>query len=495
MAFSLSTVPFSSTSDWNTPVSTNATYTSLNWPSSTGYNYSVNWDSYSPAVYVASASDPTVQVSVPSGWGYPGGTISLQVPASVTGAAGSDGELLVVDGNTVYDFWQFDRTSNTTATAASYAEANVATGTGFGTQSPFLAAGITAIGSSQLGGLLVQAETDTGQINHALELQVNSSLVASGFTGPAIAGDGSSSNGIVKEGELLAIAQGAAMPAGLSPLGQEVFHALQQYGAYVVDVAGGTTALQAQANGYSAATITALDQDLGSILPMLEEVNGGSSSGGTTGGTGGSTGGTGGTGGTTGGTGGSTGGTGGSTGGTGGSTGGGTGSTGDTGGTGSTGGTGGTGTSGHHTFGHGHGGGTSTGDPQTHSYYSRHDSSQTNVTALAADPPSSTATGLTGSATVNSSSGSSWTATTGTAPASDPAARNWGLTSQTSQNDPWSGSQSAAGGQGSTGSKASILLSQMMAGRFGDSDQYGTGTVGSHGSSQQSPQFLAKALH
>ena len=273
---SLTTPPFSASSSWNTLVPSNATFTKLNWPASTGYNYSVAWDSYSPSVYVASASDPLVQVSYPPGWGYPGGTVSVHMPAAANGAAGTDGELIVIDGDVAYNFWQFNRTSATSATAASFGAENVVTGDGWGSKSPFLSAGITAVGASELGGLLVKAETDDGSIDHALQLVVDFKSCQSGFTGSAIAGDGSSSTGIVKEGQLLAIAPGTPMPSGLSALGQEVFTAMQKYGAYVVDVAGGATNIRAQANAYDDATITALWHDMGNITPLLQAVTAGS---------------------------------------------------------------------------------------------------------------------------------------------------------------------------------------------------------------------------
>ena len=270
---SLETSPFSASSSWNSLVPENSSFTKLNWPTSTGYNYSVAWDSYSPSVYVASDSDPIVQVTHPAGWGYPAGTVSIHMPAAANGAAGTDGELVVIDGGVAYNFWQFKRTSATTATTASYAAENVVTGDGWGSKSPFLAAGTTAVGSSLLGGLLVKAETDDGSIDHALQLVVDAKLVMSGFTGNAIAGDGSSPTGIVKEGQLLAIAPGTPMPAGLSKLGQEVFTAMQKYGAYVVDVAGGTTNIRAQANAYDDATMTALWHDMGKITPLLQGVS------------------------------------------------------------------------------------------------------------------------------------------------------------------------------------------------------------------------------
>jgi hypothetical protein len=148
---SLSTAPFSASSSWNTLLPANSTFTKLNWRGSTGYNYSVAWDGGSPSVYVASASDPVVQVSVPGGWGYPGGTVSVHMPAAANGANGTDAELVVIDGDVAYNFWQFNRTSNTTATASSYGADNVVTGDGWGSKAPFLSAGTTAVGQGSDG--------------------------------------------------------------------------------------------------------------------------------------------------------------------------------------------------------------------------------------------------------------------------------------------------------------------------------------------------------
>ena len=117
---SLQDSPFSASSTWNEQIPSGATYTQLAWPRSTGYNYGVNWDAYSPSVYVAQPTDPVVKVSYPAGWGYPGGTVSVHMPAAANGAAGTDGELVVIDGDIAYNFWQFNRTSTTTATAAEF---------------------------------------------------------------------------------------------------------------------------------------------------------------------------------------------------------------------------------------------------------------------------------------------------------------------------------------------------------------------------------------
>jgi hypothetical protein len=62
------------------------------------------------------------------------------------------------------------------------------------------------------------------------------------------------------------------MPSGLSPLGQKVFTAMQKYGAFVMDKAGGVTTIRAQANAFDDATITALWHDMDKITPKLQLV-------------------------------------------------------------------------------------------------------------------------------------------------------------------------------------------------------------------------------
>lgn len=268
--FTLGQRPFAATSSWNTPVAANATHEKLGWPPTA--RFGVAWNSYSPAIHVAFDSDPTVSVEYPPGWGYPGGTLSIRMPRDADGASGTDGELLVIDGDTVHNFWQFKRVGHTQATARSYGATNVSTGSGWGRASPFLGAGIVAAGSSQLAGLLVQAETDRGEIEHALQISIESSLAKPGRIGEAISGDGKNPDGLVKEGQRLAIPADAPMPSGLSPLGQKVFRAYQKYGAFVVDVAGGVTNLRAQANSYDRATITALQRDVARITRILERI-------------------------------------------------------------------------------------------------------------------------------------------------------------------------------------------------------------------------------
>jgi len=268
--FAIGERPFAASSSWNTPIGEGAIYQKVGWPITA--RFGVAWNSYSPAIYTASNSDPVVSIQYPPGWGYKGGIVDVRMPPDADGAVGSDGELLVIDGDVVHNFWQFKRLNLTEATARSYGATNVITGNGWGRASPFLGAGIVAAGSSQLAGMLVRAETDRGEIAHALQISIDMTLAKPGQIGEAISGDGHNPDGLVQEGQRLAIPPAVPMPQGLSPLGRMVFRAYQRYGAFVIDVAGGVTNLRAQANAYDPATITALRRDVAKITPMLERV-------------------------------------------------------------------------------------------------------------------------------------------------------------------------------------------------------------------------------
>lgn len=265
--------PFAATSPWNTLIPNGATYTNIAWPASTGYNYAVAWDGGTPSVYQSNTGDPVVAVNYAAGWGYPGGILNIPLASGITGADGSDAEIVIIQGDNVHQFWIFNRTSDTTATAQAYGVSSYSSGTGFGTSSPFLGAGTTAIGASEMGGLLVQDEVVAdGAILHALQLAAEMALTRPGFVPPAIAGDGPTTGGIVQEGWLLGIPKTTAMPGGLSPLGQQVFTCFQNYGCYIVDVAGGVSNLRTQSNGWDVTTMTNLWHDMGSILPLSKRV-------------------------------------------------------------------------------------------------------------------------------------------------------------------------------------------------------------------------------
>jgi hypothetical protein len=271
--FVLGDRPFSDQSSWNKKVPSNAKYGNLSWPPATPYNYLAGWGGYTPSVEVSVSTDPVVQVQCPDSWGWPAETRSIRIKKGVSGAPGTDGELVVIDDQGVcHNFWQFVRTSDTSATCTAYAADNVTTGTGWGTKSPFKGAGITAVGASMLAGLLVEEETKKGVVEHALQLCVDEVLIRPGATGEAINSDGWSNDGIVQEADWLAIPRSAQKPSGLSPLGEVVWIALREYGSYVVDKTSMCSKIRMQLNAYSQQIADDLTRDLGKMYPMLKKV-------------------------------------------------------------------------------------------------------------------------------------------------------------------------------------------------------------------------------
>ena len=223
--------PFDGSSPWNTPISAGVGWRDE--PALRAGHSWVNDEQFSIPLVRSAPTDPLVAVSVPSSWGWPGGTVSVRIPADVTGAAGSDGALTVVDGGTAYDFWQFQRSDVGHASAAAWAAAWLS-GSGVGRPSPFLGAGIRAAGTSGYGGLITAGDlTGPGDFRHALAVSLLGSELSGSHVAPAIAGEGGS--GSIPMGARLGIPRGTPMPGGLSPIGQRTWNTLMTYGAIVVD--------------------------------------------------------------------------------------------------------------------------------------------------------------------------------------------------------------------------------------------------------------------
>src|SRR4029079_17477523 len=146
----------------------------------------VNDESFSIPVVRTGPGDPLVNVSVPGSWGWAGGVVRVNIPAGIGGAAGSDGILVVVEGNAVYDFYQFTRTGPNSASASAWA-ATLQNGPGWGRPDPFLGAGVRAAGSSSLGGLITSGDLFGGDdFRHALAVSLLGSELSSGHVAPAI---------------------------------------------------------------------------------------------------------------------------------------------------------------------------------------------------------------------------------------------------------------------------------------------------------------------
>jgi hypothetical protein len=253
--------PFAANSPWNTPIGSGARYESAgDARTSTIRNHSTNtWmniDEYSIPVYVASASDPLITLADV----VHGGSWQVRMPASAEAAAGTDANLAVIqpDGTTV-DLWQLKRVSGTRMEAQSVAFSDI-NGSGLGPR-----AGIRASGLSSLGGLIREWEVDPthpgytdGVIRHALAISVppqmlqytggSASFDANGFgtekgyVWPATSQDWGSQGsykGNVPMGSLLAIPKSVDLTKlGLDPQNYQLAKAMQDYGGYVVDMAG-----------------------------------------------------------------------------------------------------------------------------------------------------------------------------------------------------------------------------------------------------------------
>lgn len=262
---------FRSDSLWNTPIAAQT----VSWrdePKMRAGSWSVSRDSYSTPVVFSQPSDPIVDVTVPGSWGWSAGVVQLRIPAGVTGSPDANGALVVVDGTTAYDFFVFNRASDTSATAQARGQSDIVTGSGWGSPSPSQGAGTYGAGSNGLAGLVMGHELTEG-LRHALAVGMTGQVLAQGFVPPAIAGDGAG-GGSIPEGSRLGIPPDIARPAGLSPQGNSLWEALQTYGGWVVQQEGGSApgVFHCDPNSVSDGDLDAFLGALDSITPHLRVV-------------------------------------------------------------------------------------------------------------------------------------------------------------------------------------------------------------------------------
>jgi len=258
--------PFAANSSWNTKVPTNA-----NFRQEGGLNQGgayLNRDAYSGPVVESKSSDPTVTMNVGPSWGWPAQTLTFHCPTGQSGASGTDGSLVVIDGDQVYDFWQFTRQGPNSASCSAWAKANRKTGSGWGQKSPFQAAGIHAAGSSLLAGLIRGSELTDPAIGHALAIGIRRNLASSQYVGEAIYSDGG--GGPIPEGTRCAIPRSTPKPSGLNKQISNLWDALVDYGCFVIDVADGVQSIYfwADPNSVPAADAAAANGNNSSALSM-----------------------------------------------------------------------------------------------------------------------------------------------------------------------------------------------------------------------------------
>jgi hypothetical protein len=227
----------------------------------------INATSYSIPVYVATTSDPLVEIRT----AYEG-TKWARIPAAAVPAGGTDSNMAIIqpDGST-WDVWWAEWVVPGAILDVGRAETTTLASSGLGPQ-----AGIRASGLSTLGGLIRRWEVDPtdpaytdGVIRHAVALSIPSGMLrydggpagydaagygtARGYVWPATEQDYDSPwtyGGAVPMGTMVAIPKSVDITRlGLGPEALALARALQDYGGYVVDRAGdGTVAFYAEPN-------------------------------------------------------------------------------------------------------------------------------------------------------------------------------------------------------------------------------------------------------
>jgi hypothetical protein len=227
--------PFATTSPWNTPVGSQATMSgpwdactaSLTEPASP----TINATQWSIDPIIATAADPLVAIFVN---GVYRATINIPSdarPSDPQVSQDGDAHMVVIDPTHRYaaELWRAQPAFGGWE-ADSYVHTNLyGPGVGHG--------GVRAYGGSALGGLIRANELAAGNIPHALALALAADQLRHPPVWPAISDDSFSwYGGNVPMGSLVALPRFIDVDAlGFSPATAAIAHALQDYGAYVVD--------------------------------------------------------------------------------------------------------------------------------------------------------------------------------------------------------------------------------------------------------------------
>ena len=243
--------PFSAGSPFNTRLSATAPLdpnSAQKAAAITPQPFGISYDSWSPAVYHASGSDPMFTISLEQTWSATHGRriripAAARPPADITDGPEPDNHMTVVFEGIAYSFWQAASPRNAVLQANA---GGMSALDGIGSNLPN-AVGGRASGISQIAGLITPEDIQSGEIRHALAMSVDPDAVSTGFLSPAIKTDGNKtpSASTVKEGQRL------RLPASvdLSTVGRGdprnaafarmIAVALRDYGAIVVDRGGG----------------------------------------------------------------------------------------------------------------------------------------------------------------------------------------------------------------------------------------------------------------
>lgn len=222
--------PFSRDSVWNTSIGTGAEFgnysSQRNNDFRTGSSYINSDNGYGIEMNVAHSSDPMRTVTFAEG----SKSYVHRIPENAAIVEGTDGNLNVVEGRYVYEYWVASQLEDGNYTARYGARTDLL-GSG-------IKDGIRAARFSTNAGLIRKHEVENFHIPHALAMALPGSALKKGWVWPASAEDGSNDDytGSIPMGSLFAIPPEVDLNnLGLSPEGIMLGRALQDYGAYVSD--------------------------------------------------------------------------------------------------------------------------------------------------------------------------------------------------------------------------------------------------------------------
>lgn len=222
--------PFSWDSIWNTSMGTGAQFEDYssrrNRDFRAGRSYINSDNGYGIEMNYSNSSDPIRSVTYSDGEK----TNTHPIPEDAVIVDGTDGNLNVIDGRIVYEYWKAIRLEDGNYTASYGADTDL-----FGSG---IDGGIRAAHFSTNAGLIRKHELENLHIPHALVIALPGSALKKGWVWPASTEDSSNDDytGSIPMGSLFAIPPEVDLDnLGLSPEGLMLGRALQDYGAYVGD--------------------------------------------------------------------------------------------------------------------------------------------------------------------------------------------------------------------------------------------------------------------
>jgi hypothetical protein len=231
----------------NQPVADNSAALVSNFATQTHTIYKQVGVGFKP-IFTVPANQPLVHVSASGGcWQGFLATFGqgVPIPAGAYNSGTSDENVIVSQPSTGGD-WELWKATNTNGqwSACWGGGLNALKSTGVFPY-PF---GESASGISYLATTITEADVASGQIDHAINLQIET---CNGFIAPANRTDCGSNPGTPSEGTWFRMPANVAMPAGMTPFAQMVFQALQTYGAIVTDHAGAVMITAENPNDWS----------------------------------------------------------------------------------------------------------------------------------------------------------------------------------------------------------------------------------------------------